>query len=161
MKIKGVRAPDELTGPNKGKIRLLPRADEKGYNKGKRNGSRHRAERVAITHEMTTEEARNTELSTTRTERGRYGNAHHIRYDINDGLVDVILEVTPTEEQRAERARGQKDHKGKRRMTKEREHEIKNKGEIQTKTRRRRMRCMHVARPHKENVVRTARAKCR
>jgi hypothetical protein len=51
---------------------------------------------------MTIEEARNTEVSTTRTERGRYGNAH-IRYDINDGLVDVILEVTPTEEQRTER----------------------------------------------------------
>jgi hypothetical protein len=53
---------------------------------------------------MTTEEARNTEVSITRTERGGYGNAH-IRYGINDGLVDVILEVTPTEEQRAERIR--------------------------------------------------------
>jgi hypothetical protein len=29
IKIKGVRALDELAGPNKGKIRLLPRADEK------------------------------------------------------------------------------------------------------------------------------------
>jgi hypothetical protein len=67
MKIKGVRALDELAGPNKGKIRLLSRADEKKYIKGKRNGSRHRAERVAIIHEMTTEEARNTEVSTTRT----------------------------------------------------------------------------------------------
>jgi hypothetical protein len=45
---------------------------------------------------MTTEEARNTEVNITRTERERYGNAH-IRYDINDGLVDVILEVIPTE----------------------------------------------------------------
>jgi hypothetical protein len=34
MKIKGVRALDELAGPNKGKIRLLSRADEKKYNKG-------------------------------------------------------------------------------------------------------------------------------
>jgi hypothetical protein len=34
---------------------------------------------------MTIEEARNTEVSIARTERGRYGNAH-IRYDINDGL---------------------------------------------------------------------------
>ena len=33
MKIKGVRALDELAGSNKGKIRLLSRADEKGYNK--------------------------------------------------------------------------------------------------------------------------------
>jgi VIT1/CCC1 family predicted Fe2+/Mn2+ transporter len=62
----------------------------------------------------------------TRTERGRYGNAH-IRYGINDGLVDVILEVTPAEEQRAERNREQKDQKGKRRMAKETEHEIRGK----------------------------------
>jgi hypothetical protein len=33
MKIKGVRAPDELAGPNKGKIRLLSRADEKNTTK--------------------------------------------------------------------------------------------------------------------------------
>jgi hypothetical protein len=71
---------------------------------------------------MTIEEARNTEVSTARTERGRYGNAH-IRY----GLVDVILEITPTEEQRAKRVREQKDHKGKRTMLKETEHEIKEK----------------------------------
>ena len=75
---------------------------------------------------MTTEEARDTEVSTTRTERGRYGNAH-IRYDINGGLVDVILEVTPTEEQRAKRVREQKEQKGKRGMAKETEHEIKEK----------------------------------
>jgi hypothetical protein len=79
MKSKGVRALDELAGPNRGKIRLLSRADEKRYNKGKRNGSRHRAEGVIIIHEMTIEEARNTEVSIiTRTERGRYGNAHKI-----------------------------------------------------------------------------------
>ena len=117
---------DKLAGSNKGKIRLLSRADEKRYNKGKRNGSRHRTERFVIIHEMTIEEARNTEVSITRTERGRYGNAH-IRYDINDGLVDVILEVTPTEEQRAERVRDQKEQKGKRDMAKETEHEIKKK----------------------------------
>jgi hypothetical protein len=76
---------------------------------------------------MATEEARNTAVSITRTERGKYGNAH-IRYDIiNDGLVDVILEVTPTEEQRAERAREQKEKKGKRDMAKETKHEIKEK----------------------------------
>jgi hypothetical protein len=44
-----------------------------------------------------------------------------------DGLVDVILQVTPTEEQRAERIREQKEQKGKRRMTKEKEHEIRQK----------------------------------
>jgi hypothetical protein len=85
---------------------------------------------------MTTEEARNTEaeVGITRTERGRYGNAH-IRYDINGGLVDVILEVTPTEEQRAERAREQKGKTGKRRMAKETEHEIQeNTDQDMTKT---------------------------
>ena len=77
---------------------------------------------------MTIEEARNTEVSITKTERGRYENAHiKYAYDINDGLVDVILEVTPTEEQRAERIREQKEQKGKRRMTKEKEHEIRQK----------------------------------
>jgi VIT1/CCC1 family predicted Fe2+/Mn2+ transporter len=91
---------------------------------GKRSGSRYRAERVVIIHEMAIEEARNTEVNITRTERGRYGNAH-TRYDINDGLVDVILEVIPTEEQIAERARDQKEQKGKRDMAKEAEHEIK------------------------------------
>jgi VIT1/CCC1 family predicted Fe2+/Mn2+ transporter len=73
---------------------------------------------------MTTEEARTTEVSITGTARGRYGNAH-IRYDINDGLVDVILEVIPTEEQRTERARDQKEKKDKRNMTKQQHHEIK------------------------------------
>jgi hypothetical protein len=76
MKIKGVRALDELAGSNKGKIRLLSRADEKRYNKGKRNGPRHRAERVVIIHEMAIEEARNTEVSITRTERGKYMEMH-------------------------------------------------------------------------------------
>jgi hypothetical protein len=75
---------------------------------------------------MATEEARNTEVGITRTERGRYGNAH-IRYDINDGLVDVILEVIPTEEQGAERTRDQKEQKDKRDMAKETEYEIKEK----------------------------------
>jgi hypothetical protein len=55
IKIKGVRALDELAGPNKGKIRLLSRAAEKRYSKGEREGPRHRAERVAIINEMTTE----------------------------------------------------------------------------------------------------------
>jgi hypothetical protein len=59
---------------------------------------------------MTTEEARSTEVNITRTGRGRYGNAH-IMYDVNDGLVDVILEVTPTEEQQAERNRDQREKK--------------------------------------------------
>jgi len=124
LKYKGARALDELVGSNKGKIRPMSRADEKKYKKGKRSGSIFRAERVNTTHQMTTEEARTTEVSTTKTERGRYGNAH-TRYDINDGLVDVILEVIPTEEQIAERARDQKEQKGKRDMAKEAEHEIK------------------------------------
>jgi hypothetical protein len=42
MKIRCGRALDELTGSNKGKIRLLSRAKEKKYSKGKRNGSRYR-----------------------------------------------------------------------------------------------------------------------
>jgi hypothetical protein len=75
---------------------------------------------------MTIEEARNTEVNITGTARGRYGNAH-IRYDINDGLVDVILEVVPTEEQNSERARVQKEKKDKRTLTKEEEQEIKEK----------------------------------
>jgi hypothetical protein len=75
---------------------------------------------------MTTEEAWTTEVSITKTERGRYGNAH-IRYDINDGLVDVVLEVIPTEEQKTERTRNQKEKRDKRNMTKEEEHKIKEK----------------------------------
>jgi hypothetical protein len=117
---------DELAGPNKGKIRLLSRADEKRYSKGKRDGSRHTAERAAIVNEITTEEARNTKVSITKTKRGRYGNAH-IRYDINDGLVDMILEVTPAVEQKAERIKEQKEQESKRRMSKEKEHEIQEK----------------------------------
>ena len=73
---------------------------------------------------MTIEEARTTEVSISKTERGRYGNAH-IRYDINDGLVDVVLEVISTEEQKTERARKQKEKKDQRNMSKEEEHEIK------------------------------------
>jgi VIT1/CCC1 family predicted Fe2+/Mn2+ transporter len=126
IKIKGVRALDELAGSNKGKIRLLSRADEKRYSKGKREGSRHRAERVSIVNKMTIEEARNTEVGITKTGRGRYGNAH-IRYDINDGLVDILLEVTPTEEEKAERIKEQKEQESKRRMAKEKEHEIQEK----------------------------------
>jgi hypothetical protein len=41
--------------------------------------------------------------------------------------VDVILEVAPTEEQRAERVREQKEQKGKRGMAKETEHEMQEK----------------------------------
>ena len=106
LKQKGTRALDELAGSYKEKIRLISRADGKIYKKGKRNGSIFRAERVNIIHQMAIEEARTTEVSISKTEKGRYGNAH-IRYDINDGLVDVILEVIPTEEQKAERARKQ------------------------------------------------------
>jgi hypothetical protein len=61
----------------------MSRADEKTYKKRKRNGSIFRAERVNIIHQMTIEEARTTEVGITRTERGRYGNAH-IRYAIKD-----------------------------------------------------------------------------
>jgi hypothetical protein len=126
LKYKGTRALDELTGPNKGKIRLVSSADEKTYKKGKRSGSIFRAERDNIIHQMTTEEARTTEVSISKTEKGRYGNAH-IRYDINDGLVDVILEIIPTEEQKTERAKKQKEKKDQRNMSKEEEHEIKEK----------------------------------
>jgi hypothetical protein len=78
IKIKGVRALDELAGPNKGKIRLLPRADEKKYNnKGKRNGSRHRAERVVIIHEMAIEEARSTEVNNNQNRKGNIWKCTH------------------------------------------------------------------------------------
>ena len=39
LQYKGARALDELVGSNRGKIRLISRADEKKYKKGKRNGS--------------------------------------------------------------------------------------------------------------------------
>jgi hypothetical protein len=127
LKYKGTKALDELVGSNKGKIRPMSRADEKTHKKGKRNGSIFRAERDNIIHQMTIEEARTTEVSISKTERGRYGNAH-IRYDINDGLIDVILEVIiTTEEQKTERARKQKEKKDQRNMSKEEEHEIKEK----------------------------------
>jgi hypothetical protein len=111
LKYKGARALDELVGSNKGKIRPMSRADEKTYKKGKRSGSIFRAERVNIIHQMAIEEARSTEVSITKTERGRYGNAH-IRYDSNDGLVDVVLEVIPTEEQKKTRGPETKKNKG-------------------------------------------------
>jgi hypothetical protein len=47
--------------------------------------------------------------------------------DVNDGLVDVILEATPTEEQQAERNREQKGSTNERRVVKEKEHEIRGK----------------------------------
>jgi hypothetical protein len=37
--------------------------------------------------------------------------------------VDILLEVTPTEEQKAERIKEQKEQESKRRMSKEKEHE--------------------------------------
>ena len=133
----------------------MSRADEKTYKKGKRNGSIFRAERVNTIHQMTIEEARSTEVSITKTERGRHGNAH-IRYDINDGLADVVLEVIPTEEQKTERARNQKEKRDKRNMTKEEEHEIKEStGHEAMKTHG-----IHAHKtPSQRNVARTARAK--
>jgi hypothetical protein len=78
---------------------------------------------------MATEEARNTEVKTTRTERSRYVNAHIlcVMCDVNDGLVGVVLEVTPTAEQQAERSKEQKERKNERKMIKEKEHEIRGK----------------------------------
>jgi hypothetical protein len=136
---------------------LMSRAGEKTYKKGKRNGSIFRAERVDTIHQMTTEEARTTEVNITKTEKGSYGNAH-IRYDINDGLVDVVLEVIPTEEQKAERARKQNERKDQRKMSKEEEHEIKEKYRVQTTKRRRRIKNAHTT-AEQRKVVRTARAK--
>jgi hypothetical protein len=130
MKIRGGRALGELKGQTREKSghyrKPVSKQKRKIYSKGKQNGSRYRAERVVVIHEMTLEEARNTEVNTTRTGRGRYGNAH-IMYDANDGLVDIILEVTPTEEQQAERNKEQKDRKIERIMAKEKEHEIREK----------------------------------
>ena len=50
LKYKGSRALDELVGSNKGEIRLISRADEKTYKKGKRNGSIFKAERVITSY---------------------------------------------------------------------------------------------------------------
>ena len=41
--------------------------------------------------------------------------------------MDILLEVTPTEEQKAERIKEQKEQESKRRMAKEKEHEIQEK----------------------------------
>jgi hypothetical protein len=84
---------------------------------------------------MTTEEARNTEVKTTRTERSRYVNAHIlcVMCDVNDGLVGVVLEAcgsdtnggtTSGEEQRAKRE--------KERTKDDKREGTRNKGKIQT-----------------------------
>jgi hypothetical protein len=51
----------------------------------------------------------------------------YIMYDVNDGLVDVVLEVTPTAEQQAERIKERRERKNERKMTKEKEYEIQEK----------------------------------
>jgi hypothetical protein len=81
LRYKRTRALDELVGSNKGKIRLISRAYEKTYKKGKRNGPTFRAERVNTIHQMAIEEARTTEVSTTRTassKRRIWERAHQI-----------------------------------------------------------------------------------
>jgi hypothetical protein len=57
------------------------------------------------------------------------GRNAHIRYDINDGLASrrCSRSIVPTEEQKSERARVQKEKKDKRTLTKEEEQEIKGK----------------------------------
>ena len=105
---------------------------------------------------MATEEARNTEVGITRTERGRYGNAH-IRYDINDGLVDVILEGTPTEEQRAERGSEIKKNKRTRETWRKRQSTKQKKSTDQEAIKAHEMHAYNT--PSQRNVVRTTRAK--
>jgi hypothetical protein len=107
---------------------------------------------------MTTEEARNTEVKITKTERGRrYGNAHII-YDVNAGLVGVVLEVTPTEEQQAERNREHKERKSERRIRKEKEHDIR--GNIDRDQKEAHEFHAHNT-PSQRNTARTARANSR
>ena len=48
----------------------------------------------------------------------------YIMYDVNDGLVDVVLEVTPTAEQQAERIKERRERQNERKMMKEKEYEI-------------------------------------
>ena len=50
-----------------------------------------------------------------------------IAYDVNDGLVDVVLEVTPTAEQQTERIKERRERKNERKVMKEEEHEIQEK----------------------------------
>jgi hypothetical protein len=78
---------------------------------------------------MTTEEARNTEVDITKNSRAKYGNAH-IVYDMNDGLIDIILEKwyqQPTAEQRAERVKTMEGSQSRRTMTKEKNTKTKKK----------------------------------
>jgi hypothetical protein len=127
VKLRGRKAIDELLGSNRDKVRLISRAAEKQHGKGKKNGSRFWAIRTALVREMALEEARNTEVDITKNSREKYGNAHII-YDTNGGLIDIILEVVPTAEQRAERAAKAVDHSQIRStMTKEKEYEIQEK----------------------------------
>jgi hypothetical protein len=84
----------------------------------------------------------------------------YIVYDINDGLVDIILEVTPAMEQRAERAKAQEDRKTDHTMTKEKEHEIREKHRPRSEGSARET-CLHITRPHTGTTARTARAKSR
>jgi hypothetical protein len=108
---------------------------------------------------MAIEEARNTEVSITKTERVKYGNAHTI-YDMNGGLIDSILEVVPTAEQKAEGVKTLQDSQT------EQEHVNVNEGErsrnqrkAQAKISRRRMRNMHTIRTHLETTARARHAK--
>jgi hypothetical protein len=120
VELQGEKVIDELIGPNRGKVRLISRAEGKSTAKEKKNGPRFRAERTATAHEMTTEEARNTKVSITKTERGKYRNPHII-YDMKDGLIDTILEVIPATEQKAEGVKKQEDRHNNHTMTKEKE----------------------------------------
>jgi hypothetical protein len=75
--------------------------------------------------------------------------------------VDIILEVIPTAEQRAERVKTLEDSQSRSTLTKEKEYEIKDQRKVQTVISRRRMRDMHTTRSHLETTARTARAKSR
>jgi hypothetical protein len=80
---------------------------------------------------MTTEEARNTGVNITKTKRGTYGNAHII-YDMNGGLMDIIVEVEPTAEQRAEKPKAVADRPRRSTTTKEKEHEANQRKVLST-----------------------------
>jgi hypothetical protein len=90
---------DALVESNKGKVRVISKAGDKKYGKGRKSGSIYRAERANTAHEMTTKEARSTEVKTRSTRCGKYANAHTI-YDMKDDMIDIAVEVEPTEAQR-------------------------------------------------------------
>jgi hypothetical protein len=76
---------------------------------------------------MALEEARNTEVKpqAQRTENIQQHTSYI--YDMNDGVIDIVLETDPTEAQRAGRPKERTDKQNERTTTEEKEYEIKEK----------------------------------